>query len=84
MAVCPKWIEAVEGLGDAKDNRLFLFFEGPVETVPSDEEASVIFIDIATIDAMVNPVVARRVEDLFQRAEFPDKFCVDPHLVQRI
>ena len=77
---------AVHRAGDAVLHRLllFLFHESAEQAIPDDENARVVPVDIFRVAAVVHPVMAGRIEDIFDgRVQFAHQGGVDEVLVHQ-
>ncbi len=62
-----------------------LFGKGPEQTVPDDEGAGIIGVEISRVGGVMDAVVAGRVHDIFKPArQFSNGFGMDPELVDQI
>ena len=55
---------------------IFLPFESPEKSVEYDERIPVIFVLIFFICCMMNPVMGRRIQYVFQIRDFSDHLCM--------
>ena len=54
------------------------------QTVPDDEHACIVLVDAVSVASVMDTMMAGRVEDVFERAQFGDDIGVNPELVQEI
>ena len=52
--------------------------------VPDDKHASVVLVNAVAVDAVVNTVVARRVENVFKRPKPADRLLQDEYCIRKL
>jgi hypothetical protein len=76
-------IVRLDVLRQAVDHLFALGLEGSEESVPHDEDAGVIAVDVLRIRPVVDAVVRRGVHDPLDRAHAADRLGVNPVLVEQ-
>ena len=86
MAPVHQQVVAVHRAGDAVFHRFLVPFrgKGAEQTIEDDEDAAVIGVDIVRVSTMMDPVVAGRVEHIFDgRMQSLHQGGVDKELVDQ-
>ena len=73
MEVRPDGVEAAVRLPHTENHGFGLFLVGPEETVPEDEDAAVVPVEIEIVHSMVNAVRGRCAQDPFHQGELTDR-----------
>ena len=78
-------IMSVDELGEPETGRVsgILVLERAKKSVPNDQCAPMVAVDIFAIASMVNTVVSRAIKYQFKTANRTDQACVKPELVQQ-
>ena len=84
MGVYPDGIVTFQRSRDAVADFFFFFGERAENSVPDDENSRVILVEILLVHAMMDSVMRRRVENIFEPAHFLDDFRVNPELIDQI
>lgn len=84
MQVRPQWVVPLELIENPIAGLLFLLGEGSEESVPDYQHTTVVPVEIFVIDSMMDAMVRRRVQNLFEEPDLPDKPCVNPKLIDEI
>lgn len=77
-------IESIQSVGESISGTTLLCLEGPEDSVPYDQSPAVVFVDAVPVLSMVDTVVARSVQDVFQGAKRLYAFGVNQKLVQAV
>ena len=54
------------------------------DTIPHDQDAAIIPVNIDLILCVMNTMVRRRYENFFHPAEISDVLCMDPELINQV
>src|ERR1035437_3175573 len=77
-------VERVDVLGNPVDHWLAFTLECAEESVPDDEDAAVVAIQVLAIAPVMDPMMRRGVEHILEWTELTDRIRVDPVLVQQV
>ncbi len=86
LQVGPEGIPVGERLADPEDHRivLALVLERTEHTVPEDQDAAIILVDVTLVLRMMHTVIRRRHEYAVQHAHAADELGMHPELVDQV
>src|SRR6476660_847866 len=80
----PKKVVALDGFNDAVAWFFGFGDKGAEYSVPNDEDAGVVAVEIPVVHAVVDAVVRGCIQDPLERAEALDELGVDPKLIDQV
>lgn len=84
MKLDSEWVETPDRMYESVDRwiGLVLRLEGVEESIPNNQHATIVLVDIFWISAMMNAMMARSVENIFKWSDIIDNFRMNPSHIE--